>query len=242
MKSIFHCILLLLALGLPLRAVQKAESQPITLPSGSAVIAEVKGKVSVIPPQGTPTVAQRGVVLSPETSIETAKGTVILLLSDGSQVLVKSKTRVVLKSPSSNGGSFLQMFIGEILANIKKRLGETPPFRMGTPSAVITVRGTRFSVVVDKKGKTSVDVFEGIVEVEGLGEKARAVLVRPGLRTEVQPGRQPQEPQLINQLGLMGPGYGQQNPAGLGNSGQRPSGQQPSGQQPSGNKPEGPDN
>jgi hypothetical protein len=110
---------------------------------------------------------------------------------------------------------------------------------MGTPSAVITVRGTRFSVRVDKKGRTTVQVFEGTVEVEGLGEKPRAVLIEPGYQTEVDPGKQPQLPQPINQLGMTGPGVGQQGPGtGPPAGGQRPG----TGQQQPGEKPEGPDN
>lgn len=230
----------LLVLVVPAIGIQKPEPQPITVPSGSALVAEVKGKVSVTPPQGAEAMAQRGMVLPAETAIDTGKGTVILLLADGSQVLVKSKTRVVLKSPQSSEGKFLQMLIGEILAKVKKRLGETPPFRMGTPSAVITVRGTQFSVKVDKKGKTLVQVFEGVVEVEGLGEKPRAVMVEPGYETEVEPGRQPQQPQQINRLGMLDRGLGPQGPVGQPGAGQRPGNgqQQPSGE---GNKPEGPD-
>lgn len=230
-------IALALTLVVPLAGLQKPEPQPLTMPPGSALVAEVKGKVSVIPPQGATAMAQRGMVLPAETTIETAKGSVILLLPDGSQVLVKSKTRLVLKAPASSQGQLLQMFLGEILANIKKRLGETPPFRLGTPSAVITVRGTRFSVQVDKKGRTTVQVFEGVVEVEGLAEKPRAVLVEPGYRTEVDLGKQPQMPQEINQLGLMGPRYGAQGP-GMGQPGAGQRGQEPS---ESGNKSEGPD-
>lgn len=236
MRSIALHIGLLVALGLPLAAIQKPDAQPTDLPAGSAQVLEVKGKVSVTPPQGTAAVAQRGMVLPAETSIETGKGRVVLLLADGSQVLLKSKTRVVLKSPDTGDGHFLQMFLGEILANIKKRLGETLPFRMGTPSAVITVRGTRFLVHVDKKGRTTVQVFEGIVEVEGLGDKPRAELVRPGFWTEVDPGRQPQLPQAINPLGMTQPGFGQQGPI----MGQPGPGQKP-GAPSSGEKPEGPD-
>ena len=237
MKRIVIEIVLAITLVIPVAALQKPEPQPLTMPPGSALVAEVKGKVSVTPPQGTAAAAQRGMALPAETNIETAKGSIILLLADGSQVLVKSKTRLVLKSPASSEGHFLQMFLGEILANIKKRLGETPPFRLGTPSAVITVRGTRFSVEVDKKGRTTVQVFEGVVEVEGLAEKPRAVLVEPGYQTEVDPGKQPQTPQEINQLGLMGPRYGSQGP-GTGQPGGGQRGQQPS---ESGNKSEGPD-
>lgn len=230
---------LLLALAPWLVAIEKQEPQPITVPSGSALVAEVKGNVSVTPPQGAAAMAQQGMVLPAETAIDTGKGSIILLLADGSQVLVKSKTRVVIKSPEAGQGHFLEMLIGEIVAKVKKRLGESPPFRMGTPSAVITVRGTRFSVQVGKKGNTVVQVFEGIVEVEGLGEKPKAVLVEPGYQTQVQPSRQPQVPQQINQLGMMNRGLGQQGPnMGQPGAGQRPGTGQQSGQD---NKPEGPD-
>ena len=102
------------------------------------------------------------------------------------------------------------------------------------------VSGTRFTVEVDKRGRTTVQVFEGIVEVEGLGEKPHSVLVEPGYQTEVEVGKQPQLPQQINRLGMVGPGVGQQG-SGIGQpgTGQRPgAGPQPSG---SNNKPEGPD-
>lgn len=238
MKSLAIQLWLAASLAFPLAGVQKPKSKAVTVPTGSALVLEVKGKVTVTPPQGAATAAQRGMVLPAEASIETDKGRIMLLLSDGSQILAKSKTRLVLKSPESGDGNFLQMLLGEILANIKKRLGETPPFRMGTPSAVITVRGTRFSVRVDKKGRTTVEVLEGIVEVEGLGEKPRALLVRPGYRTQVDPGGQPQTPELINQLGLTEPGFGQQAPGQPG-AGQRPGSTQPTGSE---GKPEGPDN
>jgi hypothetical protein len=240
MKRFYLQLAVAMFFVLPLAAVQKPPAQPVTIPAGSAVVMEVKGKVSVTPPQGAAAVAQRGMMLAAETSVETAKGRIVLLLADGSQILLKSNTRVVLKSPEGGDGSFLQMFLGEILANIKKRLGETPPFRLGTPSAVITVRGTRFSVQVDKKGRTTVQVFDGIVEVEGLGEKPRAVLVRPGFQTEVPPGGQPRDPEQINRLGMSQPGFGPQAP-GIGQQpglGQRPGAQQPSGSE---GKPEGPD-
>ena len=239
MKSVAIQLCLLAALAAPLAALQKPQPQPVNVPAGSALVLELKGKVTVTPPQGAASAPQRGMLLPAETTIETAKGSILLLLSDGSQILVKSKTRLTLKSPDGGDGHFLRMFLGEILANIKKRLGETSPFRMGTPSAVITVRGTRFSVHVDKKGRTTVEVMEGLVEVEGLGEKPRAVLVRPGYRTQVDPGRQPQTPELMDQLGLTRPGFGQQAPGmGQPGAGQRPGSVPTSGSQ---DKPEGPD-
>jgi len=64
---------------------------------------------------------------------------------------------------------------------------------MGTPTAVITVRGTRFSVEVGKKQKTSVEVFEGLVEVGGFGQ-GPPVMLRPGFSTGVEQDRNPEPP------------------------------------------------
>jgi hypothetical protein len=184
----------MMAVVLPVAAAQIASQQQTILPIGSAVVSEVKGQVSFASPQGDPVIAQRGSILTAESRIETAKGSVLLELQDGSQVLVRSHSSVVLRAPNEGKGFSLELFIGEILVKVQKRLGSAPSFRMGTPSAVITVRGTRFSVEVNKKHKTYVDVFEGLVEVEGLTQASLHMLIRPGFSTGVGQGRSPEEP------------------------------------------------
>lgn len=104
----------------------------------------------------------------------------------------------MLRSPQEGKGFSLELFIGQIIVKVKKRMGETPSFRMGTPSAVITVRGTRFLVEVNKKLKTYVSVFEGIVEVEGIAPGSRAVLIRPGFISGVDQNRSPEDPRESN--------------------------------------------
>ena len=186
-------IALMMAAVLPVAAAQMAPPQQTVLPFGSAIVSEVKGAVVFTSPQGTPVSAQRGTILTAESRIESAKGSVLLELQDGSQVLVKSHSSVVLRAPNEGKGFSLELFIGEILVKVQKRLGSAPSFRMGTPSAVITVRGTRFSVEVNKKHRTYVDVFEGLVEVEGLTQGPR-MLIRPGFSTRVEQDRSPEEP------------------------------------------------
>jgi len=174
------------------------EPQTATLPVGSAIIAEFKGEASLRSPQGDPLTLNVGTVLPAETVIETMKGSSILLnLQDNSQVLIKGNSHVVLKSPIEGRGDYLELLIGKILAKIQRRLGNAPSFRMGTPTAVITVRGTRFSVEVNKKHKTSVEVFEGVVEVAGLTQGASPVLLRPGFQTGVDENRAPEQPRSL---------------------------------------------
>ncbi len=185
-------IALILVTAISLAAAQNPETA--TLPVGSAQVAEFKGELALHSPQGeelTPAVA---LVLPPESVIDTKKGSILLNLADNSQVLIKDNSHVVLKSPAEGRGDYLELLIGKLLAKIQKRLGNAPAFRMGTPTAVITVRGTRFEVEVNKKQKTSVQVFEGIVEVAGFMQGARAVLLRPGFHTGVDRDRGPEEP------------------------------------------------
>ena len=174
-------------------AAQTAPPQQTILPIGSAEISEVKGTVVLHSPQGSPLTAQRGVTLDAGSTIETAKGSLLLDLQDGSQVLVKAHSNVVLKAPNEGKGYSLELFIGNILVKVRKRLGNNPSFRMGTPTAVITVRGTRFSVEVNKRS-TTVEVFEGLVEVAGLMQGSPRVLIRPGFSTQVESDRGPDQP------------------------------------------------
>jgi hypothetical protein len=167
--------------------------QPTALPSGSATIADLKGDVEVHSPQGDTVAAQRGTVLAAESKIDTVKGSVLLNLEDGSQVLVKSNSHVVLKAPNQGKGYWFELLMGKINAKVQKRLGNAPSFRMGTPTAVITVRGTRFAVDVDKKERTQVEVYEGLVEVAGFFHGA-PVMVRPGFSTGVEHNHDPESP------------------------------------------------
>jgi FecR protein len=214
LKCVRIAFMTAMAVSVPLLA-QNAPLEPTSLPIGSAVVSEVKGEMVITSPQGTPVVAQRGLTLTAETRIETAKGTLLLELQDGSQVLIKGHSNVVLKASNEGKGYSLELFIGKILAKVQKRLGGAPSFRMGTPSAVITVRGTRFSVEVNKKHKTFVDVFEGLVDVAGVMEGSPHVLIKPGFYTGVDVERNPEGPREMDsgegrgrEDGREGPGPG----------------------------------
>ena len=204
-----HCtrIALMTAVVLMLAAAQTAPPQQTVLPMGSAEISEVKGTVVLHSPEGSLLTAQRGVTLTAESTIETAKGSILLDLQDGSQVLVKAHSNVVLRAPNVGKGYSLELFIGNILVKVRQRLGSNPSFRMGTPTAIITVRGTRFSVEVNKR-KTIVEVFEGLVEVAGVAAGTPHVLIKPGFSTGVERDRAPEQPREIN------PGGGPESGAG----------------------------
>ena len=196
------------------------DQQPAVLPAGSAGVADFKGEVTLHGPDGAVIAADRGILLTAESVIDTAKGSVLLNLQDGSQVLVKPHSHVVLKSPNQAPGDWLQLTIGNVIAKIKKRLGNSPSFRMGTPTAVITVRGTRFQVEVDKQQRTRVEVYEGVVEVRGMGVGMGGVMLQPGFRTNVRENRAPEKPERMDDNEAMpGPGGVRDGRPGAGRPG-----------------------
>lgn len=176
-------------------AAQTTPSPAAILPLGSAVINDFKGEVWVTAPQQpSGSAAQKGQLLGPNTMIETKKGSILLDLADGSQILVKPNSRLILHDPEESKGSFLEQLIGKIVAKVKKRTGNEPPFKMGTPSAVITVRGTQFLVEVTNKQRTFVQVYEGLVEVESFNGIGHPVYLSPGFVTQVSRNTPPENP------------------------------------------------
>ncbi len=78
-------------------------------------------------------------------------------------------------------GVLLSVDRGRIRAAFDKIVGSEPRV-VKTPGALLAVRGTQFDVEVDSAGRTTVDVFEGVVEVRSdlLHEP---LLVHPGEQT-----------------------------------------------------------
>lgn len=194
MKKPLYSLLALLAVIILSSFAQQGEPSPSQLPVGSASVADFKGEVSIQSSQGVSASLQKGLIVEAESTIETGKGRILLNLQDGSQVLIKDHSRVVLRNPEQEKHFYLELLIGKIVAKVQKRLGNTPSFRMGTPTAVITVRGTRFSVEVNKKQRTFVEVYEGLVEVQGFAALGHAVMIRPGFFTNVQRDHEPEQP------------------------------------------------
>ena len=151
-----------------------------------AVISEWKGEVHVQLPGTGLSAPKRGQVLTAGTVVETGNGRLMLVLrADETEILVQPHTRLILTEPTPGSWNSLGILIGRIRAYIRKRTGGAPPFQMGTPSAVIAVRGTRFDVEVNRHGVTEVDVFDGLVEVANPSIPGISVLVAPGFSTRV---------------------------------------------------------
>src|SRR5215471_16400294 len=173
------------------------EPSPVTTVTASvagATIADFKGKVSIQLPGQALLSPSRGQVLPPESTVTTDDGRLLLRLSDGSDILVRPHTRVIIKEPETGGWRYLQLLIGRVRSQIQKRLGGSPAFQIGTPSAVISVRGTRFDVEVNRLGFTEVDVDEGIVELDSLSGRGESVIITAGFSSRVGMDSAPEVP------------------------------------------------
>jgi hypothetical protein len=92
---------------------------------------------------------------------------------------------------SGTPGVILTLQRGRIRAAFDKITGSEPR-TVQTPGALLAVRGTKFDVEVDHEGDTTLDVFEGIVEVRSsLMQQPPPFMVTAGQESSFGPRRPP---------------------------------------------------
>jgi len=198
MKSKLTLTIVFLALYCACAAAQQAPAA--SAPYAGATISDFKGKVSIQLPAQAFAAPVRGEVLPPDTTVNTDEGRLLLKLSDGSDVLVRPHTKLLLKQPEASGWKYFQLMLGRIRTQIQKRTGGSPAFQIGTPSAVISVRGTKFDVEVDRRGFTEVDVDEGVVELEAVTGRGTSVMITAGFSSRVGMETGPEVPRPTQDL------------------------------------------
>lgn len=179
---------------------QQAAPAAVTAPYAGATISDFKGKISIQLPSQALSAPSRGEILPSETTVNTNDGRLLLHLSDGSDILVRPNTMLVLKQPETSGWKYFQILVGRVRTQIQKHLNGTPAFQIGTPSAVISVRGTKFNVEVDRRGFTEVDVDEGVVELEATSGQGESVLITAGFSSRVGMETGPEVPRPTQDL------------------------------------------
>lgn len=121
----------------------------------------------------------------------------MLRTGDGSTVIVYPDSRIIFNERSADVRELLHLFLGSIKVHIEKLSGRPNPHKLSTPTAVIAVRGTTFSVFVDDVESTLVAVDEGLVGVANVRTPGQEVLLKAGQRTWVRHGQSPQEAQMF---------------------------------------------
>lgn len=128
--------------------------------SAQAILSNMRGKVFV---QGVGSSlwkqAQDKMLINEGEKIRTEdRSRAILLFQDGSRTTVYPKTTITLSALAAPVA--LEQSSGRSRHKVKQ-LGRG--FRLRTPTAVCSVRGTEFGVEIGETGNTRMDVYEGVV-------------------------------------------------------------------------------
>lgn len=134
-----------------------------------------------------------GDLISPGDEVDTrGGGQVVIELTDGSAVIVRPGSRVVMRDyrSASNLRELFEITVGKVRVKINHYQGRPNPYRVNSPTASIAVRGTEFAVMVEARGDTQVVVYEGLVEVASRTAPQQRVLVQPGRGVIVRPNQE----------------------------------------------------
>jgi FecR-like protein len=102
-------------------------------------------------------------------------------ISDGSTFEIFANSRVVFRQTPGDWQHLLNVMIGRIKVFIQHLPGVSNPNNVTSPTAVISVRGTVFDVVVeDEDGTTFVTVDEGVVDVRNLTAPGNPATLKQG--------------------------------------------------------------
>ncbi len=99
-----------------------------------------------------------------ETIVTGEDGIARFQISDGSFFEVYPNSQVQFRA-NPNIRDLLDVLLGKIKVHIQTFGGNPNPYRVHSPTAVISVRGTTFNVAVDDEKVTLIDVEEGQVVV-----------------------------------------------------------------------------
>jgi hypothetical protein len=123
----------------------------------TATITSLKGNVEVMSPNEPWKTATAGMVLNQSSVIRTkmnSQATVNLDGGDTATVIVKESSQLMLSDLEQNKAegsqrTMLDLALGQILIKAKKIHSDKTSFEVKTPTSIVAVRGTTFSVAVE---------------------------------------------------------------------------------------------
>lgn len=173
--------------------VLTAMASAVTNASGQALearAASVTGRAVITRTASAVSSLRSGELLAPGDVIDTSGGGHVRIeLTDGSIVIVKPGTRLILQDYNAAGSlrQLLKIFVGRVRIKINHFGAQPNPYRVNSPSASIGVRGTEFGISVGTGGETEIVVYEGLLEVTSLSDPQNRVMVEPGRGVIVRP-------------------------------------------------------
>lgn len=165
--------------------------------SASAKVIGVHGSALVKRPDRSETQAELGMQLTSGDEVISAEDSFVMIeFSDQSQLRVQENTRLLLKNMQILGDeglidTLIELHYGRAESSVPKRADKSSRFRIKTPSATSSVRGTEFRVGATEHRSTHSEVLTGLVEVEG---KKRQIQVPAGYGTVVAGDSAPAQP------------------------------------------------
>ena len=148
-------IILVMALVAGVAAVSYAE-----ITKREAVIKELDGTANVKTADGTWIPAEVGMKLTEGSILKTDAGAMVVLYLEGvsetADVEVKEKSELRIEElyedkATSEQTTLLDLALGEILITSQKLRSEKSQFEVKTPTSIVGVRGTTFSVIVERE-------------------------------------------------------------------------------------------
>ncbi|WCL48607.1 FecR family protein [Leptospira sp. GIMC2001] len=141
----------------------RSESNP------GIVVIFTNGEVEIIRTHAEKTESispKQGMVLFANDQIKTGSGSIDLQSPQGNLLRIKAYTNLKLESlgAANSGQTTVNISWGELLVKTKK-LKSNDDFQVKTPTAVAGVRGTTFSVELEKDKIPKIKVFEGSVAI-----------------------------------------------------------------------------
>lgn len=121
-----------------------------------------------------------------------------LTFEDGTTFFVKPNTLLGITKSQKKGLSFitqdLYMSLGKMITRIRGATGVDSRFKIRTPSAVASARGTEFRVSVDSGLATRYEVLKGTIAVEAMNQR---VEVQENEGILIKQGQPPLTPQKL---------------------------------------------
>lgn len=190
--------ILFLALVLPL-STQAAQS--------IGNISKLKGTAQIFREEvPSPITAYVGIPLYLHDRVRTADNSAVRIeLLDGSILSMGKKADLHLDDFSflpkeKKRSAFFRMAVGKLRVFAKKLIGfRERGFKVGTPTAVVGVRGTFFLVWVQSDTITKVACFEDMIEVANALSPEEYIVLTKNLVTDIIGGETPSEPILMTE-------------------------------------------
>lgn len=167
LSSLAKCLFIMVTILL-VASVNAGES------NRKAVISFLKGKAKITTAAEEIKDAELAFVLYEGDKIDTYENSrVELKLDDGSIIRISANTSILLsslKEEELKRETSIKVFIGRIWLNVLKILGKESKFNIETPVCLAAVKGTIYRADVEANGKTNVNVYDGLVSVNRIGE------------------------------------------------------------------------